>query len=323
MLFHDFESAAGFRDGYVAIGNFDGVHRGHREIVDKLVERARAAGTAAPEGCAAVHPSRTAAVVLTFDPHPIRLLRPEQAPPSLTTLPQKTAILEGCGVDCVIAFPTTREFLSHTPQEFFEQVVIDRLHARGLVEGANFCFGKDRAGDVAMLAELCTAAGLTLDVVPPVIVDGEAVSSSRIREHIAAGRIDAAVQLLGHPYALQGTVVRGVGRGASLGFPTANLDGIETLLPADGVYAGRVRLNDKQFPAAINLGSNPTFGDEQRKLELHIIGHTGDLYGRELTVDLLSRIRDVARFESPDALRRQLKSDIAATLEITESHGYV
>jgi len=304
-LFHDFESAAGFRDGYVAIGNFDGVHRGHREIVGKLVERAREAGTAA--------------IVLTFDPHPIRLLRPEQAPPSLTTLPQKAAILDECGVDCVIAFPTTREFLSNTPAEFFQQIVVARLQARGLVEGANFRFGKDRAGDVESLAEMCEAAGLTLDVVPPVIVDGEPVSSSRIREHIAAGRIDNAVQLLGHPYALRGTVVRGVGRGASLGFPTANLDGIETLLPADGVYAGRVRLNGEDLPAAVHLGMNPTFSDEQRKLEIHIIGHTGDLYGRELTVDLLSRIRDVARFDNPDELRRQLEADIAATKQIAET----
>jgi riboflavin kinase/FMN adenylyltransferase len=169
---------------------------------------------------------------------------------------------------------------------------------------------------VELLAEMCAANGLTLDVVPPVVVDGDTVSSSRIRGHIAAGRIDAAVRLLGHPYALRGTVVRGVGRGASLGFPTANLDGIETLLPADGVYAGRVRLNGTEFPAAVHLGPNPTFADGERKLEIHIIGHTGELYGRELTVDLLSRIRDVARFDTVEALRRQLETDIAATVRI-------
>jgi riboflavin kinase / FMN adenylyltransferase len=306
-LHNDFTSAAAFRDGYVAIGNFDGVHRGHREIVAKLVERAQAAGTAA--------------VVLTFNPHPVRLLRPEQAPPNLTTLPQKTAILEAGGVDAVIAFPTTREFLSHTAEEFFQQIVVDRLHARGLVEGANFRFGKGRAGDVESLARMCAANGLTLDVVPPVIVDGETVSSSRIRNHIAAGRIDEAVQLLGHAYSLQGTVVRGVGRGASLGFPTANLDAVETLLPADGVYAGRMRLNGDVRPAAVHRGANPTFADGQRKLEIHVIGHTGDLYGRELTVDLLSRIRDVVRFDNADDLRRQLESDVAATIRIAGSQG--
>jgi riboflavin kinase/FMN adenylyltransferase len=306
-LFREFKSAAGFRDGYVAIGNFDGVHRGHREIVAKLVERSREAGTAA--------------IVLTFDPHPIRLLRPEQAPPSLTTLPQKAAILDECGVDCVIAFPTTREFLSNTPAEFFQQIVVARLQARGLVEGANFRFGKDRAGDVESLAEMCEAAGLTLDVVPPVIVDGEPVSSSRIREHIAAGRIDAAVQLLGHPYALRGTVVRGVGRGASLGFPTANLDGIETLLPADGVYAGRVRIDNHWYASAVHIGSNPTFGEATRKVEVHVVGFQMDLYGRQMNVELISRIRDVAAFDNAHTLSQQLQADIAEAIAKIESEG--
>ena len=306
-LLHDFESTDDFRGGYVAVGNFDGVHRGHREIVEKLVERANSA--------------ETMSVVLTFDPHPVRLLRPEQAPPSLTTLTQKAAILEECGVDVVIGFPTTREFLSLTPDEFFERMIVQRLQARGLVEGANFQFGKGRAGNVERLGELCRRDGLTLDVVGPVEQDGEPVSSSRIRGEISAGRMGDAVALLGHPFAIQGTVVKGAGRGAALGFPTANLDGVETLLPADGVYAGFVRLDDTDLPSAVHLGPNPTFADGQRKLEVHIVGHTGDLYGRELTVHLLSRIRDVIRFENPEQLRTQLESDIARTIRIADAAG--
>ncbi|MFQ5732162.1 MAG: bifunctional riboflavin kinase/FAD synthetase [Planctomycetaceae bacterium] len=299
---HGFPADDSHRGGYVAIGNFDGVHCGHQNIVAVLVRRARDADVPA--------------VALTFDPHPARLLRPEDSPPALSTLQRKAELLAGCGVDRVIAYPTTREFLAFSPDDFFQRIVRDELDAKGLVEGPNFCFGKDRAGDIALLRTLCDAAGVLLDVVGPVEVDGRLISSSRIRDAITSGNIACAVTMLGHPYRLQGTVTRGAGRGADLGFPTANLTGTETLLPADGVYAGTTALGGEVLPAAVNIGPNPTFGDDAPKLEVHVVGFDGELYGREISVDLLDRIRDVAQFADAAALRKQLQIDIGTAAGI-------
>lgn len=301
-----FPSDASHRGGFVTIGNFDGVHRGHQSMVATLVERATAAGTPA--------------VVLTFDPHPIRLLRPAESPPSLSTLDGKAELLAGCGIDTVIAYPPTREFLSMSPDEFFQQIVREELDAKGLVEGPNFCFGRDRAGDIDTLRTLCESAGLSLNVVDPVEMDGQLISSSQIRKTIESGDIESAVAMLGHPYRLQGTVARGAGRGTDLGFPTANLHGMETLLPADGVYAAAAVVDATPHPAAVNIGPNPTFGEEARKVEAHVVGFSGELYGRPLAVDLLARIRDVRAFENGESLRRQLMSDIQTVAAVAQDY---
>lgn len=296
QLLHGFPTPSDSRRGIVAIGNFDGVHRGHGGIVSLLVERA--GEDDAP------------AVVVTFDPHPIRLLRPEHAPPSLTTVEQKAALLGDHGVDFVVVMPTDRELLSLSPQEFFERVIAGEFEARGLVEGPNFRFGKDRAGDIETLRTLCESRGMTLDVAPPIEIEGGIVSSSRIRELVAAGEIAEAVELLGHPYGIVGTVSRGAGRGASLGFPTANLDGIETLIPPDGVYGGRAEIEGASYIAAVHIGGNPTFQDARRKFEVHLIGYRGDLYGRELEVQLTMRVRGSRQFADAEELRMQLLRDI-------------
>jgi len=297
VLLKGFETPRLYRGGYVSIGNFDGVHVGHRKITERL--RSLADGDGVPS------------VVLTFEPHPLKLLRPEHVPPSLTTLEQKAELLERAGATCVIAYPTDRELLQLTPEEFFDAIVVAELRAKGIVEGPNFCFGKDRKGDIGALQDLCRRRGVVLDIVEP--VGGERmISSSTIRSLIDEGRMAEAVEFLGHPYRLRGEVVGGARRGQTIGFPTANLARIETLVPGNGVYKGIAGIGHQTFAAAINVGPNPTFGENNRKVEVHLIDFTGDLYGSWLDVDLMQRIRDTRRFETREELMGQIARDVDA-----------
>lgn len=290
------------RGGAVAIGNFDGVHRGHMRIVDRLLQKAR--DVSGP------------AVVFTFDPHPVRLLRPEQCPPPLTWTERKAQLVARLGVDIVVAYPTDEALLSLSAQEFFDNMIVKYLAARALVEGPNFYFGHNREGTVVTLKHMAEAAGLTLDVVEPVEIDGAIVSSSRIRSLIAAGDVAAARKLLSAPYRIRGMVTHGAGRGVKLGFPTANLEAIDTLLPRAGVYAGRAWIQDAAFPAAVHLGPNPTFGEAFLKVEVHLLDYNETLYGKALEVEFLSYLRDVAPFDSQASLIAQLNNDVRRTRDI-------
>jgi riboflavin kinase/FMN adenylyltransferase len=305
-----FKDAAAYRGGFVSIGNFDGVHLGHQAMVRELVGQARGAGLPA--------------VVLTFDPHPIRLLAPDRAPPLLTTPDRKAELLAECGVDCLIVYPTDRALLSLTPREFFDRVLRGELEARGVVEGPNFCFGRGRAGTVETLRRFCDEVGLSVTIAPPVSVNGQLVSSSAIREALTAGAIEQSSAMLGRPYRLTGRVVRGAGRGRQLGFGTANLAEVGTLIPANGVYAGRCRVEDRPHAAAIHIGPNPTFGENARKLEVHLLDYAGgDLYDSQLSVDLLARVRGTETFANVDALRARLELDIAEVRRIAAIAGRV
>jgi riboflavin kinase/FMN adenylyltransferase len=300
------------RGGAVSIGNFDGVHRGHVAIVRRLLERAEAVGGPA--------------IVFTFDPHPVRLLRPEQSPPPLTWTERKAELLAAQGVDWIVAYPTDEALLELSAVEFFEQIVRGKLAAKALVEGPNFFFGHNREGTIDRLAELAGGAGVSLDVVQPVLIDGAIVSSSRVRELIRGGKVEQAKTLLSAPYRIRGMVTHGAGRGAKIGFPTANLSAVDTLLPAVGVYAGRAWIanasravhgpEQTSFSAAINLGSSPTFGDAMIRVEVHLIGHNEALYGQPLEVDFLARLRDIRPFDSPAALVEQLRRDIEQAKQI-------
>lgn len=301
-----FENPEAYRGGFVSIGNFDGVHRGHQKIASVLVERARKAGVPA--------------VVLTFDPHPISLLRPGQAPPGLSTVERKAELLEKCKVDCVIAYRTDANLLSLSPVQFFEQIIKGELNARGLVEGPNFFFGHDRSGDITTLRHLCESANISLEIVHSMMVSDQMISSSLIRARISEGDIASAVEWLGHPYQIEGRVGTGAKRGRELGFPTANLEGVTILLPPDGVYAGTASIDGTVHPAAVHLGPNPTFGELHRKLEVHVVDYSGDLYGKTLAVDLLDRVRGVVRFNGVEELRRQLTSDIEKVRLVAASH---
>ena len=290
------------RGGAVAVGNFDGVHRGHAALVAEL--RRQADQTA-------VH-----AVVLTFDPHPRDLLRPELAAPPLTTVSDRSRLLQEAGADHVLVLRTTLDLLHLTAQAFFAQVLQERLAARAFVEGVNFGFGRDREGDIHTLAALCRSAGLPLTVVPPVVIDGGEASSSRVRNSLLKGDIEDAAKVLGRPYRLHGTTAEGSRRGRTLGFPTANLDPLQNLAPGNGVYAVRVFVGEAVWPGAANVGPNPTFGEDARKVEVHLIGFQGDLYGQALAVDFVRRLRDTRPFQGAADLMGQLRRDVEQARQV-------
>lgn len=294
------------RAGAVSIGNFDGVHLGHARIIERLVAMAQQVGGPA--------------IVFTFDPHPVRLLRPEFAPPPLTWTDRKAELVSRLGVDAMIAFPTDMDLLQFSPRDFFDQIVDQRLGARAMVEGPNFYFGRDRAGTVEVLREYCGESDIAIEVVPPVEFESEIVSSSRVRRLLADGEVDLVRRLLTQPYRLRGLVTHGAGRGSSIGFPTANLEAIDTILPGEGVYAGRSTDGRKTWPAAINIGPNPTFGEEAKKVEVHLIDCNESLYNCALEVDFFSRLRDIRPFANADELKLQLAEDVKAAKQIAAKH---
>ncbi|WP_339734919.1 bifunctional riboflavin kinase/FAD synthetase [uncultured Gimesia sp.] len=282
--------------GIVSIGNFDGVHRGHQLMIQALVQQAR--------------DEKLPAIVFTFDPHPIQLLRPDHVPPELMGIEDRAAILESLGVDCVVAYPTDRALLNLSAEEFFQQVLCDQLQAKGLVEGPNFYFGKDRAGDVKLLQTLCERAGMFFKVVEPSLCDTRMISSSEVRKAIQSGEVALAEKMLGRPYQIKGTVEHGAERGRKLGFPTANLSQVATLLPAAGVYCGFGIVGEQRYPAAIHIGANPTFHNSEIKVEVHLIGFSGEIYDQVLEVDLIERLRATEVFSDAEALKTQLAIDI-------------
>lgn len=292
------------RGAFVTVGNFDGVHRGHQALLSRLRAKADAAG--AP------------ALAITFDPHPATLLRPAEAPVPLVWPEREVELLREAGATEVGVFRTGNWLLELSAREFFDRVIREQIGARGLVEGPNFAFGHDRRGDVTILGDWCAAAGIDFEVVEGTRLDGELVSSSRIRRILAAGDAEYAARLMGRPYRIRGLVGRGAGRGAGLGFPTANLIEIDTLIPADGVYAARAFVDGRgpSYPAACNIGPNPTFGEKGRKVEAHLLGFAGDLYDRRIELDFLRRLRDTRRFPGLDDLLRQVRADIEETRRV-------
>ena len=284
--------------GAVAIGNFDGVHQGHVRIIQHLQQAAREVGGPA--------------VVFTFEPHPARLLRPEAAPPPLTWADRKADLLAELGVDAMIACPTDRALLERTYREFFDDVIRGKLQARALVEGPNFYFGKDREGTPEHLRQLCAQYQIPLTIVEPLLAEGAMVSSSRVRSAIREGQVELAARLLTHAYRIRGMVTHGSARGAQLGFPTANLAGIDTLVPAPGVYAGRALIQQRLHWSAIHIGPNPTFGEALPKVEVHVLDWEESLYGQVLEVEFIGRLRNVSAFASRNELIAQLERDVAA-----------
>jgi riboflavin kinase / FMN adenylyltransferase len=297
-LRHSLDAAApaACRAGVLTLGNFDGVHRGHQALITESVRQARAVGSPA--------------VAVTFDPHPLQLLRPAAFQPVLTTIEHRAELLHAAGADHVLILQTTPAMLQLSAHAFFAQVVQRGMQARALVEGYNFAFGKGREGTPDVLRHLCTTAGIPLTLVPPQEALGKPASSSRVRDELLAGRLDIVQALLGRPYRIAGTVVVGQRRGQRLGFPTANLDHVQTLIPGNGVYAVRVMRDGSTWPAAANVGPNPTFGEDARKIEVHLIGFAGDLYGQPMTIDFLAKIRDVRSFANVEELVAQVRTDV-------------
>lgn len=260
-------------------------------------------------------------MALTFDPHPLQILRPQQFPPLLTTVPDRADLMQRHGADEVVVLRTTPELLQRTADNFFAEILQEKLRPRVMVPGFNFHYGRGRAGSVETLAAECRAADIAFALVPPLEIEGQPVSSSRIRADLLRGDVRTAAALLGRPYRLCGIVARGQQRGKLLGFPTANLEAVATVVPGNGVYAVRAWLDGAAWPAAANVGPNPTFGEDARKIEVHIIGFQGDLYGRELAVEFVERLRDTRPFAGVAELREQLRQDVERARQAAEVAG--
>jgi riboflavin kinase/FMN adenylyltransferase len=284
----------------VTVGNFDGVHRGHQALVAAALAQSRR--------------MRGTAVALTFDPHPARVIDPDRATVALMTLNQKAEVMAGMGLDvlAVLTFDAARA--AQPAEAFARDVLAQALGARAVVVGTAFRFGHGRTGDAGLLAQLGQTLGFNVTAVAPVEHDGAPISSTRIRRDLEGGRVEGARALLGRPFFVDGTVVRGAGRGRTLGIPTANLDVINETLPAGGVYAGWCQpldLPDTRWPAVVNLGSRPTFGGRNYTVEAHILDQDLDLYGRRVRLEFAARLRDEQPFPGPDALAEQIRRDVA------------
>ncbi|MDX6300926.1 MAG: riboflavin kinase / adenylyltransferase [Nocardioidaceae bacterium] len=290
------------------IGNFDGVHRGHQHVLRRAREVAHGLGD-------------LPVVVVTFDPHPVAVLRPHLAPAMLTTMEGRAALLAEAGADDLLVVPFDREVAAWSPERFVTDVLVDALHVRAVVVGANFRFGTRASGDVATLVRLgrehgFSAEGIALDGGPQVW------SSTYIRAALASGDVEAATQALGHPFAVRGEVVKGDQRGRQLGYPTANVPtSAMRPVPADGVYAGRLRRLDvpgPALPAAISVGTNPTFdGERERRVEAYVLDRDDlELYGVEVEVSFVAHIRGMLRFDSVDELIETMRHDVARTREL-------
>jgi len=295
------------KDILLTIGVFDGVHLGHKHLISRLKELARQQGVLSG--------------VITFSQHPQEVLSPQTRLPSLTSLEQRIALLQDEGVDIVIPLPFTPQIADLSPEQFLE-LLKEFLKMKGLVVGPDFALGKDRQGDIDALRQLGQEMGFSVTVVPPMTIDGEIVSSTAVRQALAKGDMKQAQKLLGRPFSLQGRVVAGDRRGTDLGFPTANLE-VEPgqALPAGGVYACRAYIDGRSYPAMTNIGSRPTFGGGPKLVETYLIDYKGNLYGRELAIDVIGHLRDEKKFDTAEQLKEQIAKDIKQGKSLLKTRG--
>jgi riboflavin kinase / FMN adenylyltransferase len=284
----------------VTIGFFDGVHRGHQVVFRRTVEEARERGAVA--------------VAVTFDRHPREVFAPGTEPKLLTTLERKAELIGALGIETLVILEFTEEFSTWPPEEFVTRVLVDGLRAKYAAVGSNFTFGHKATGNLVTLSDLGSGQGFAVDGVALLKIDGRPVSSSSIREALSAGDLEWTATALGRRYVVDGEVMPGAGRGAGLGFPTANLQVPDRmLLPGEGVYAGTAFVSGGRHVAAINIGTNPTFGSESLHLEAYLLDFDGEVRGERMSVEFWERLRDEIRFESPQDLARQIKEDVERT----------
>jgi riboflavin kinase/FMN adenylyltransferase len=295
------------KDTLLTIGVFDGVHLGHKHLISQLV------GKAEQEGLLSV--------VVTFRQHPQQVLHPDTVLPFLTDLAEREKLLRSEGVDIIVPLTFTAE-TSRLSARDFVSLLRKSLRMRGMVIGPDFALGKKREGDADALCALGREMGFSVTVVPPVVIDGEVISSTAIRQALSAGDIHRVRRLAGRNFSLRGNVVAGTGRGVTLGFPTANLDiGPEQALPADGVYAGWTEIDGGTFPSVTNIGASPTFGDKQRRVEVYIMDYEGDAYGCEIRVEFAERLRGEKKFDDVEELKKQIAEDVKKAVTLLSVKG--
>jgi riboflavin kinase / FMN adenylyltransferase len=299
QVFHKLEEIPDeFAPTIVSVGNFDGIHRAHRHVLEHIAEKARQNGAKS--------------IAVTFEPHPVRILRPDAGLKLLTPIPEKLRLLETTGVDAVLLLPFTRDLSLLTPAQFAEQVLKNSLHATEIHEGYNFRFGHRAAGDISLLASLGRGLGFEVVTYPEMCLRGEQVASRHIRKLLGEGRASRARHLLGRPFSILSTPGRGRGYGATYTVPTINLSRYEELVPKDGVYITRTRVGNECFDSVTNVGNRPTFGDDLFAIETHLMNfHPLELTPEtEVEIHFLERLRDEVKFPSVDALRTQIAADV-------------
>ncbi|MBV9240738.1 MAG: bifunctional riboflavin kinase/FAD synthetase [Acidobacteria bacterium] len=307
-IFHDLENANIAKPTVLTLGVFDGLHLGHQAIMQKVVERAAA--------------TNSVATAITFDPHPRAVLHPESAPPLLQTLDQRLANFEVTGIGQTIVVKFTRDFASQPAEDFLKNVIHDRLHAKEVYLGKGFAFGKGRDGNIELLRKMSAELGFVADEVDEVQVRGMRVSSSRIRQMLAEGRVNLARGMLGRPYGVEGVVIRGDRRGHTIGFPTANLKAHNRVIPKYGVYATATLIDGIWRRGVTNIGVRPTFGSESEpSVETYVLDFDGNLYGDALRVRFLHRIRDEKKFNGIDELQAQIARDTERARNYFEREG--
>jgi riboflavin kinase/FMN adenylyltransferase len=297
------------RGTVATVGTFDGVHLGHWGVLQEIARRGAETGRRS--------------VLVTFDPHPLRILRPEHAPPLLTTPLEKKEILAESGLNYAVFISFTRELSTYSPRRFVEEVLLGRLGVEELVIGYDHGFGRDRSGDPETLLAIGAELGFAVDVVPPVQAEGSPISSSRIRAAISERRLAEAHACLGRPYSIRGIVVRGEGRGRGFGFPTANLhvgDG-DKLIPPQGIYAVRAALKSGGHVGALHLGPRPTFQGSPPTIELHLLDFDADIYGEEVRVDFIEYLREIRPFATVAELVDQIREDVDAARRAVDAAG--
>jgi riboflavin kinase/FMN adenylyltransferase len=291
------------RNPVLTIGNFDGVHKGHLALFDKVKERARSLGGQS--------------AVMTFDPHPAKVMMPENSPLLITPTHQKLKLIEEAGIDVVFCLSFNKEFAAISAQDFVRTILVAKIGVKELVVGYDYAFGYAREGNISLLREMGDRLGFAVHVVEPVRLDHTLVSSTSIRKMVQEGNLSEAKELLGRDYQICGNVVRGMNRGGKLlGFPTANLELVDELIPKRGVYAVKVLVDDKTYYGLTNIGYNPTFGQGPFSVETHILDFSGDLLGKTVRVNFIERIRDEKAFETVKDLERQITQDVFRAREL-------
>jgi len=295
------------KDMLLTIGVFDGVHLGHKYLISQLKELARQQDALSG--------------VITFRQHPQEMLSPQTKLPFLTDLDQRTNLLQNEGVEAIITLSFTPELAQLSPGQFLG-LLKKYLRMRGLVIGPDFALGQSREGNTDTLRRLGQEMGFSVTVVPPMIIDGEVISSTAIRKALAEGDMKRVRNLFGRPFSLHGRVIAGARRGVELGFPTANLD-IDPgqALPTEGVYVSRAHIDDQAHPAMTNIGKRPTFGSSQRVVEVYLLDYHSNLYGQELAIDIIERLREEKRFDTPEQLKKQIAEDVKQGTAILKARG--
>ncbi len=294
-----------FVNSVVTLGNFDGIHRGHQELVRMVMRRAQE-----------IHGQ---SMVVTFRPHPLKVLAPEKCPPLISIYEEKIELFRKLGLDVLVKIPFSLDFAEMSPRDFVKKALCDLLGAKEIFVGYNYRFGRGREGTATTLRAMGEEFGFRVNEINQVSLNGEVISSTRIRQMLMAGEIEHAARLLGRHYAITGIVIRGDGRGKELGFPTANIASKHDIIPAGGVYAVKLSARDTCYDGVVNIGLRPTFNSKSLAIEAHFFDFNEDLYGEEVTIYFVRKLRQERRFDSADALIAQIKKDISEAREALEA----